>query len=126
MAAVHMSRERRRAYDRAAATVLGLDEPLEGLLQRDGTLRKIANIGPSSTRIILEALRTGTSETVERTVAASPKAIDVERSRQMREHFLSRARALSVLADSSIRAVRREDYSADFQMHSVWSDGSEA
>src|SRR5206468_9007248 len=33
---------------------------------------------------------------------------------------------LEVLRDTTLKAVRREDYRGDFQMHSTWSDGSES
>lgn len=55
-AAVQKSKQRMWGYKRAAAAILALEEPVESLLQPDGTLRKIPNIGPSSTRVILDAL----------------------------------------------------------------------
>src|SRR5881628_2079723 len=82
-AAIQKSKQSMWGYKRAAAAVLALEEPIESLLQPDGTLRKIPNIGPSSTRIILEVLRSGRSETVERAVAASPRANDVEKRREL-------------------------------------------
>ena len=63
---VQTSTQSRWGYKRAASAVLALEEPIESLLQPDGTLRKIPNIGPSSTRVILEVLKTGTSPTIER------------------------------------------------------------
>lgn len=125
MASAQTSTQSRWGYQRAAAAVLALDEPIEALVQPAGTLRKIANVGPSSTRVILEVLRTGGSPTVERAVAATDQMAAVARSRGLREHFLSRARVLAILRDPTIRAVRRDDYRGDLQMHSVWSDGSE-
>jgi histidinol phosphatase-like PHP family hydrolase len=125
LASAQTSTQSRWGYKRAAAAVLALDEPIEAFLRPDGTLRKIANIGPSSTRVILEVLRTGGSPTVDNAVAASGKAGDVERSRGLRVHFLSRARVLAILRDPKIRAVGRDDYHGDLQMHSTWSDGSE-
>ncbi len=65
-AAIQTSKQRKWGYQRAAAAILALEQPIESLLQPDGTLLKIPNIGPSSTRIILEVLRTGTSATIER------------------------------------------------------------
>ena len=70
-------------YKRAASAILQLEEPIQNFLQPDGTLRKIPNIGPSSTRVILEVLRTGTSPTVE---PPSPTAAGwrIEKSRGLR------------------------------------------
>src|ERR671937_1752794 len=94
LAAVQKSTQSRWGYKRAAAAVRNLDEPIESLLLPDGTLRKIPNVGPSSTRVILEVLRTGRSETVERAVAASGHASEIERSRSLRGHYLTRARVI--------------------------------
>ena len=49
---VGLQARRRRRSSRSS-------EPIESLLNADGTLRKIPNIGPSSTRVILEVLHTG-------------------------------------------------------------------
>ena len=125
LASVQSSAQRKWGYKRAAAAVLDLDEPIEHYLQDDGTLRKIPNIGPSSTRIILEVLRTGRSALVDEAVAASPQSAQVERSRGLRENFLSRAQVVAALNDPALRGLRREHYLGDLQMHSTWSDGSE-
>jgi histidinol phosphatase-like PHP family hydrolase len=124
-AAIQKSKQSRWGYKRAAAAVLALDRPIESLLQPDGTLRKIPNIGPSSTRVILEVLQTGTSPTIERAIAESDKAGDVERRRGLRDHFLSRAQVLAALSDATLKGPRVEDYHGDLQMHSTWSDGSQ-
>jgi len=71
-------------------------------------------------------LDTGASASVEQAVAASGRAIDVERRRALRRHFLSRAAVLSTLQSRRPRVVKMADYRGDFQMHSVWSDGSES
>jgi histidinol phosphatase-like PHP family hydrolase len=123
LAAVQTSQRSRWGYRRAAAAVLALDEPLEALLNSDGTLRKIPNVGPSSTRVILEVLRTGRSETVERGVAESSRALEVERSRDLRGNFLSRAQVAAALRNASLGGPRLEDYRGDLQMHSDYSDG---
>ena len=127
LAAVQPTRQKKWAYRRAADAVLALDQPLEALLNRDGTLRKIAQVGPSSERVILEVLRTGTSETVTRALAdaGSPTAATPGASGTGADdaHFLSVARVAAILADDSLAAVTREDYRGDFQMHSTWSDG---
>src|SRR5512147_2500739 len=96
-AAIQKSRQRMWGYKRAAAAVLALEEPIESLLQPDGTLQKIPNIGPSSTRIILEVLRTGTSPTIEDAIAGSRRNADIEKGRDLRGNFLSRAQVLAAI-----------------------------
>jgi histidinol phosphatase-like PHP family hydrolase len=125
MAAAQTSKQSKWGYKRAAAAVLALDVPLESLLQPDGTLRKIPNIGPSSTRILLEVLRTGGSAIVEEAMAASGHGRDADRTRHLRANFLSRAQVVEVLADARLDGPSRDDYRGDLQMHSEWSDGSE-
>lgn len=125
LAAIQKSKQSMWGYKRAAAAILGLDEPIESLLQADGTLRKIPNVGPSSTRIVLEVLQTGTSKTVENAVADSAQAGDVERRRGLRRHFLSRAQVVAALRNPKLEGPRFEDYHGDLQMHSTWSDGSQ-
>jgi histidinol phosphatase-like PHP family hydrolase len=124
-AAIQTSKQSMWGYKRAASAILSLEEPIESLLKPDGTLRKIPNIGPSSTRIILEVLQTGTSATIERAVAESGQAGDVERRRGLRDHFLSRAQVLAALRNGTLKGPRPEDYRGDLQMHSTWSDGSQ-
>ena len=85
-AAIQKSKQSMWGYKRAAAAILALEEPIETLLKPDGTLQKIPNIGPSSTRIILEVLQTGTSPTIESAIAGSGKEQDVERRRGLRDH----------------------------------------
>jgi hypothetical protein len=45
-------------YKQAAGAILALDEPIEEMVQPDGTLPRIARIGPASSRVILEVLET--------------------------------------------------------------------
>src|SRR5262249_42089723 len=85
-AAIQKSKQRMWGYKRAAAAILDLEEPIESLLQADGTLRKIPNVGPSSTRVILEVLTTGTSATIERAIDESGERADVARRRDLRGH----------------------------------------
>ena len=73
LAAVQASKQSAWGYKRAAATIQALTEPIESFLLPDGSLRKIPNIGPSSSRVILEVLTTGTSATVEEALQGSPK-----------------------------------------------------
>jgi len=126
LAAVQKSQQSRWGYKRAAAAVDTLDEPIESFLQPDGTLKKIANIGPSSTRVILEVLTTGTSATVERAIAESGRKGDVEKSRELRGDFLTRAQVVAALKNSRLRGPALADYRGDLQMHSTWSDGTQS
>jgi histidinol phosphatase-like PHP family hydrolase len=125
LAAVQKSPQSRWGYKRAASAILSLEEPLEALLQPDGTLRKIPGIGPSSSRVILEYLKTGTSPTVERAVEESSRASDVIRSRGLRDHFLSRSQVAAALRDPKLRGPAIEHYLGDLQMHSEYSDGGD-
>jgi DNA polymerase/3'-5' exonuclease PolX len=61
-------------YQRAAKTVLALDERLDSLVEADGSLRKIQNVGPKSERVLVEVLASGESPTAEGIVASSEKA----------------------------------------------------
>jgi histidinol phosphatase-like PHP family hydrolase len=124
LAAVQKSQQSRWGYKRAASAILRLEEPLEHLVQPDGTLQKIPGIGPASTRVILEYLATGGSPTVEKAVEESARARDVVRSRELRGHFLSRSQVVAALANPKLRGPRVEHYRGDLQMHSQYSDGS--
>jgi len=125
LAIAQTSTQRAWGYKQAANAILGLDEPLERLVQPDGTLARIPRIGPSSTRVIQEVLATGASPVVERVVDASGRRDEVDRRRALRAHFLSRARVSAVNEDASLRGPRLADYRGDLQMHSTWSDGSQ-
>jgi histidinol phosphatase-like PHP family hydrolase len=124
-AAIQKSKQSMWGYKRAASAILALEQPIESLLKADGTLQKIPNVGPSSTRIILEVLNTGASPTIERAIAESGQASDVERRRGLRDNFLSRAQVLAALKNPKLKGPRVEDYRGDLQMHSTWSDGSQ-
>jgi histidinol phosphatase-like PHP family hydrolase len=125
LAAAQTSAHKRWGYKRAAAAVRNLDVPIETLVQPDGALCKIPHVGPSSTRIILEVLATGRSDSVERQIAASGRAADIEKSRGLRAHFLTRAQVVGALGDPTLRGPQPSEYRGDLQMHSVWSDGSQ-
>jgi len=56
LASIQTSPHKERGYRGAAGAVMRLDDPLLTLRQADGTLRKIAAIGPSSARIVAEVL----------------------------------------------------------------------
>jgi len=124
-AAIQTSKQKAWGYKRAAAAILALEEPIASLVQADGTLRKIPNIGPSSTRVILELLTTGTSATVEQAIAGSGHVADVERRRDLRQRFLSSAQVAAALRNASLGGPRRQDYHGDLQMHSTFSDGKQ-
>src|SRR5947209_9052617 len=100
--AVQKSKQSMWGYKRAASAMLALDEPIASFLKADGTLRKIPNIGPSSTRVILEVLRTGSSQIVQSAVAESGKVDEVETRRDLRQNFLSYAQAAAALKDKTI------------------------
>jgi histidinol phosphatase-like PHP family hydrolase len=125
LAAVQTSKQSKWGYARAADAIAALPVSIESYLQSDGTLRKIAQVGPSSTRVILEVLQTGSSSTVERAIAESGKASDVEKSRGLRDTFLSRAEVLAALRNKRLRGPSLDDYRGDLQMHSTYSDGSQ-
>lgn len=125
LAFVQKSPQSRWGYKRAAAAVLSLDVPIDTLLKPDGTLEKIPNVGPASTRVILEVLQTGESAIVNQAVEASTDPADILRRRGLRSHFLSRSAALKAMRSRKPQAPALKDYLADLQMHSVWSDGSQ-
>ena len=123
LAAVQTSQQSKWGYKRAAAAILDLDEPLESLLQSDGSLRKIPHVGPSSLRVVHEVLQTGRSETVDHAVGGSTKAGEVARRRELRDNFLSSAQVAEVLRFQKRRGVQPKHYRGDLQMHSEYSDG---
>jgi histidinol phosphatase-like PHP family hydrolase len=110
-------------YKRAAGAILALEKPLTDLVSRDGTLPRISGIGPASTRIIREILDTGSSLTVEHAIEESERRTDIERRRQLRQHFLSHAEVRRVLSDPTFSGPTIDEYHGDLQMHSEWSDG---
>ncbi len=125
LATVQTSRQSAWGYKRAAAAVRNLDGPIEQYLKADGTLGKIPLVGPSSTRVILEVLNTGRSDTVAAAVAASGRVAEIEQSRALRYHFLTRAQVRAALDDDRLTGPSIEAYRGDLQMHSTWSDGSQ-
>jgi histidinol phosphatase-like PHP family hydrolase len=125
LAAAQKSTRAGWGYKRAANAVLGLEVPIESLTGPDGTLAKIPNVGPKSQQVILEALRTRGSPTVERAIEASGNAADIQRRRTLRSNYLSRSQVLAALRDESLIGPTMEDYRGDLQMHSTWSDGGQ-
>jgi len=127
LAFVQKSTHSRWGYKRAASAVLYLPVQIDTLLDADGTLQKIPHVGPASTRVILEVLKTGASPIVDAAIeAAEPKTrADVLRRRGLRANFLSRAAADAAMRAHKPNAPSRSDVLCDLQMHSDWSDGSQ-
>ena len=123
LAAVQSSPQSRWGYKRAASSIARLEQSITDLIGPDGSLARIRHVGPASTRVIVEVVQSGRSETVDRAVAASGKQADIDRRRLLRRHFLSRAEVLRILSLDVPDLVGLADYRADFQMHSTWSDG---
>jgi len=124
LALLHSSPHGRIAYKRAAQAVWRLDVPLDEWAAEQ-PLREIHNIGPASERIILEHLEHGSSPTVARAIEKSGAGPKVEEAHRHRTNFLSRAAVTKILGSRS-RAVRRDQYLGDLQMHTEWSDGGES
>jgi len=124
LAFAQSSQQKMYGYKRAANAILSLDVPLTELLRPDGSLPKITGIGPGSTRVIREILDTGGSSTVEEAVERSERRGDIQRRRELRRNFLSRAEVRRILADDELDGPTLEEYCGDLQMHSEWSDGS--
>jgi putative hydrolase len=123
LALVQAAKPQMFGYKRAATAILRLDTPLTELRDPDGTLPRIAGIGPGSLRIIREVLDTGESPSVERAVDASGRRDDIERRRALRRCFLSQAEVRRILGEPAFGGPTRADYRGDLQMHSEWSDG---
>ena len=124
LAFAQSSQQKMFGYKRAAAAIFSLDTPLTDLLGPDGALPRIPGIGPGSTRVIREILETGASPIVEEAIERSERRADIQRRRELRRHFLSRAEVRRILADSALDGPTAEQYRGDLQMHSEWSDGS--
>jgi putative hydrolase len=136
LASVQTSRQSKMGYARAAETIEALAQPIESYLQDDGTLRKIPQVGPSSSRVVLEVLQTGASPTVAKAIAESGKAAQFEKQlaaggasaaagADVSTTFLSRAEVLAALKNPKLQGVSWDDYRGDLQMHSTYSDGSQ-
>jgi putative hydrolase len=124
LAFAQSSQQKMFGYKRAAAAIFALDMPFTDLVGPDGAWPKIPGIGPGSARVIREVLETGGSPTVEQAIEASTRRADIQRRRQLRHHFLSRAAVRRVLSDSALDGPTIDQYLGDLQMHSEWSDGS--
>jgi histidinol phosphatase-like PHP family hydrolase len=124
LAFVQTSKAKMFGYKRAAAAVLALEEPLTTIFGQGRATPRIPGIGPASTRVILEVLGSGESQTVETAIVNSSHAIEVQQRRSLRQHFLSRAEVRRILADRSFSGPSADHYLGDVQMHSEWSDGA--
>jgi histidinol phosphatase-like PHP family hydrolase len=125
LAAAQASTQKAWGYKRAASAILHLEEPIEDLVQPDGTLRRIKHVGPASARVIREILETGRSTTVDAAVAAGGVSQEISTRARYREHFLSRAEVVRALRNTSLTGPALADCRGDFHMHSVWSDGAD-
>jgi putative hydrolase len=124
LAFVQTSKAKMFGYKRAAAAVLALEEPLTTIFGQGRGTPRIPGIGPASTRVILEVLGSGESRTVEAAIAGGSHATEIQQRRRLRQHFLSRAEVLRILADRSYSGPSADQYLGDVQMHSEWSDGA--
>ena len=125
MAALQPTERSRFGYKRAAKAILYLPVPVSDLIEA-GTLRDVPYVGPSSTRIVAELVRQGSSPTVEAALDQSSKGATIRAQRPLRAGFLSHLQLAQALAgDPGDGVVGKGDYRGDFQMHSTWSDGGE-
>jgi histidinol phosphatase-like PHP family hydrolase len=125
MAALHSEKGGQLGYKRAAAAIIGLPEPIAGVV-RAGTLLDVPGVGQASARIVQEFLEHGRSPTVDAAVEASGKSAAIESERRLRRGFLSHYALTKALeAASHPGAVELREYRGDFQMHSSYSDGAE-
>jgi putative hydrolase len=125
LAAVQKLKQSQWGYARAAEAVAALAAPIESYRRPDGTLRKIAQVGPSSERVILEVLETGESPTVAKAVAERHGTREIERRGAGDETFLTGAEVAAALKNRRLRGVSLTDYRGDLQMHSTFSDGTQ-
>jgi histidinol phosphatase-like PHP family hydrolase len=123
LAFTQTNRPKMFGYKRAAAAVLSFEKPISEVVAAGEPLTCIKGIGPASARVCAEVLESGRSKTVELAIDESGKREDIDRRRAMRKHFLSRARAIAVLADEALGGPTLHEYHGDFQMHTHWSDG---
>jgi histidinol phosphatase-like PHP family hydrolase len=125
MAALQSTERSRFGYKRAARALVDLGEAVADLA-REGRLRDVPFVGPSSARIVEEFLASGASATVDAAVERSPNKAAVTSQRELRHGFLSAHLMRQVLeAPAAAEIVSVEDFRGDFQMHSTWSDGGE-
>src|SRR5262245_40933692 len=124
LAILQPSERSRFGYTRAAKAIAsGIDRSVADLVE-EGILRDVPFVGPSSERVIVELVRTGTSASVDKAVAASTRRTEVEERRRYRRAYLSRyAMRAALAAPLPASIVSTRTYRGDLQMHSTWSDG---
>jgi putative hydrolase len=123
MAALAGDSQRGWGYKRAARAVLRIDRQITPLIEAN-TFKAVPGIGPTTDRIARELLPDGRSAFVEQAIAEAGQEKEIARLRGLRRHFLSRAAVHDILSRRGVPSRAR--YRGDFQMHSVWSDGSES
>jgi putative hydrolase len=125
MAALQANERSGLGYKRAAKAVIALPVLVSDLVKADA-LREVPFIGTSSARILTEFVETGTSPTVDRTMASAKRPDKVLASRRLRGNFLSQFAMEQALGRKmSPAVVSKPAFRGDFQMHSSWSDGTE-
>lgn len=123
MALIAGDEQRGWGYKRAAKAVFRLDRHITPLVEAN-TFKAIPGIGPTTDRIARELIHDGRSKTVDAAVEQSGKSDKVAHARGLRHGFLSNAAVTGILAEDLPPSLR--NYRGDFQMHSIFSDGSEA
>jgi putative hydrolase len=122
MATLVGNSQRAWGYKRAAKAVFRLDRHVTPLIEAN-TFKAVPGIGPTTDRIARELIYDGKSLLVEEAIRVAGKEEAIATLRGFRQHFISRATMEEVLARRGTPS--RGKYRGDFQMHSVWSDGSE-
>ncbi len=122
MATLAGNSQRAWGYKRAAKAVFRLDRHVTPLIEAN-TFKAVPGIGPTTDRIARELIYDGTSAFVDEAIRAAGKEEAIAKLHAFRQHFISRATMEEVLARRG--GPSRSRYRGDFQMHSVWSDGSE-
>jgi histidinol phosphatase-like PHP family hydrolase len=72
----------------------------------------------------MEVVAEGGSPTVEAAIDTNGQRLEIERQRQLRLRFFSRAEASRILSDDAPPDPPPAPYLGDLQVHSEWSDGS--
>ena len=125
-AAIQKSKQSMWGYKRAAS-----GDPGARRADRVASCSPTARCGRSRTSVLprrassWRCCRPARRPTVERAIAESGQAGDIEQRRDLRDQFLSRAQVLAALTNRKLTGPRLEDYRGDLQMHSTWSDGSQ-
>ena len=85
---------------------------------------RFRQFGPAPHESSAKCWRPADCRRLNRRSTQSGRRADIDRRRQLRRHFLSRAEVRRVLSDPAFAGPTREQYLGDLQMHSEWSDGS--